>query len=104
MNLETIKGQVEWVLANKSDSRNSDVTLMVELWKRFYPKYIKQGSSGEYGVWLRDLHELPLEDTIGRMRRVFQNDLLKYLPTSREVAEQRKLNMEMWHSFMKNNN
>ena len=73
---------------------------MIELWQRYYTKYIKQGASGEKGIWLKDLFELPREDNIKRIRAHFQNDKKMYLPTIWSVAKQRKILEEEWKQYM----
>jgi hypothetical protein len=46
-----LKAQVKYILAEKPESRNSDITLMIELWKRFYPKHIKKSTeTGKQGI------------------------------------------------------
>lgn len=97
----TLKSQVEKILRDTPSSRNSDITLTIELWKRFYPSKIKQSKeTGKFGVWLDDLFTLPREDNIKRIRAHFQNDMLKYLPTSLEVVRQRRINEEVWRKTM----
>jgi hypothetical protein len=96
-----IKKQVEDILQTIPETRNSDITLMIELWKRFYSKLLKKGSTGELGVWLEDLHRLPREDNIKRWRAKFQNDEGKYLPTLWSVAKQRKIEEEKWRDAMR---
>lgn len=65
---------VENILRNVPESRNSDITLMIEIWKRYYPQRIKKGASGEEGVWLRDLYDLPREDGVKRIRASFNHE------------------------------
>lgn len=100
--MRSLKAQVEYCLKEYPDTRNSDIALMIKIWEQFYPKLIKKGSTGETGVWLKDLYELPREDNIKRHRAVFQNVLFKYLPTSLEVVKQRKINEEKWLEYIRN--
>ena len=102
MNLNTLKGQVELILSTHEYTRNSDIALMIEIWKRFYPTLIKTGTTGEQGIWLKDLYDLPREDNIKRMRASFQNDKTdpKYLPTDWAVAKQRGINAQVWRSHL----
>lgn len=95
-----IKKMVEAVLEDVPETRNSDITLMIEIWKRYFPKYIKNGASGETGVWLKDLYELPREDNIKRMRAFVQNNRGLWLPTDWKVAKQRKINEEKWKEYI----
>lgn len=86
---------------NDVESRNSDITLTIAVWKRFYSSRIKKSQeSGKLGVYLEDLFHLPSQDHIKRIRAHFQNDKMKYLPTSLEVVKQRKINEEVWRKTM----
>jgi hypothetical protein len=91
---------VEEILKTIPESRDSDITLTIEIWKKYYPEKIKTTSSGEFGVYLNDLFSLPREDAVKRHRAKIQNDFLKFLPTKLEVALQRKLNEEVWRARM----
>lgn len=99
-NIITLKSQVEIILKNSPESRNSDITLMIELWKRFYPKCMIEDEYMKTSIYLNDLYNLPREDGISRIRRHFQNDRLLYLPTKLEVVVQRKINQEVWRKTM----
>ena len=100
MNLTTLKGQVEMVLATHEQSRNSDIELTVELWKRFYPTKISRFLDAQEFVKLTDMFDLPHESEIGRIRRKFQNDEHKYFPTVEAVAVQRGILAEVWRKWM----
>lgn len=95
-----LKKKVGYILEVMPDTRNSDVALTIAIWKTYYPKYIKKGSTGEEGVWLKDIFELPREDNIKRIRAHYQNELGKFLPTSWEVAKQRKIEEARWKAYM----
>ena len=107
MNLTTLTGQVECILASEAETRNSDITLMIELWKRFYPLMVhtESGIAPQYSeqgnyVLLKNLYDLPREDNIKRIRAKFQNDEHKYLPTVEEIAVQRGILAETWRKLM----
>ena len=84
-----LKKQVEYCLKYFPDTRNSDVTLMIKIWKMYYPHKVlvskKLDSLGgtieQFGINLDSLYDLPREDHIKRYRAKFQNDEMKYLPT-----------------------
>ena len=95
-----LKSQVEYILKEIPDTRNSDITLMIEIWKKYYPSRLKTGSTGEQGVWLKDLYELPREDNCKRIRAHFQNDLNLYLPSDPKIVKQRRINEDKWREFM----
>lgn len=86
---------VETILRNIPESRNSDITLMIEIWEKYYPNYIKKGSSGERGVWLKDLYTLPREDSVKRLRAQFNHDG-KYFPTDWKIAKGRGIKEDVW--------
>jgi hypothetical protein len=78
-------------------TRNSDIELTIEIWKRFYPNYIKDAGGVEV-VPLRALYELPREDNVKRLRAFIQNTEGRLPPTTWEVAKQRGINKEIWES------
>ncbi len=103
MKSSQLKTMVGKVLEEFPDTRNSDVALMIEVWKKYYPAMVRQGSGGQWGVWLRDLYDLPREDNVKRYRAYYQNERGLYLPGSAEVAKQRRINEQYWLSEMSNN-
>ena len=92
---KALKTMVEECLRNIPETRNSDITLMIAVWKRYYPQRIRKGASGEEGVWLRDLIDLPREDNIKRVRATFNADG-KYYPTDWKVAKARGIKEDAW--------
>lgn len=98
--IKNLKGAVGNMLKENPATRNSDITLMIEIWKRHLPEKIKRGASGEEGIWLKDLYELPREDNIKRVRAYWQNDKKFYLPTDEAVARARGINMDEWRVAM----
>lgn len=95
-----IKNQIEYCLKNIPETRNSDIRLMIEVWQKYYPQFMKRGSTDKVGIWLEALYDLPSQDNIKRMRAHFQNDLKMYLPTIWEVAKQRKILEQEWKQYM----
>jgi hypothetical protein len=92
MNLKTLKSQVRYILENNIESRNSDITLMIEVWKKFY--------GVQENIDLYQLYDLPREDNIKRIRAKFQNEDGLYLPTTWEVAKRRGIEENKWRVFM----
>lgn len=92
---KTVKEMVEACLRNIPETRNSDITLMIEIWRRYYPQRIKKGTTGEEGIWLKDLYDLPREDNIKRVRATFNSEG-KYFPTDWEVAKGRGIKEDQW--------
>lgn len=97
--IKNLKQKVGDMLKENPATRNSDITLMIEIWKRHFPQRIKKGSTGEDGVWLKDLYDLPSEGVLGRVRRKIQESG-KFLPTDERVARARKMNMDEWRVAM----
>lgn len=54
-------------------------------------------------VELKNIMDLPREDNVKRIRAKFQNEKKMYLPTSLEVAKQRKISDEEWRAWSKSN-
>jgi len=90
--LETLKSQVEAVLADEPETRNSDIGLLIAIWRKFYG--IKMA------VNVSQLYELPREDNVKRIRAKFQNEEGKYLPTELKIALKRGILEDKWRAFM----
>lgn len=93
-----LKKQVEEILKTDPDSRNSDITLMLELWRRFYPQRIRRIDGVEM-IALGSLYDIAREDGIKRIRAQF-NEGGKYLPTSPEVLKQRRIEENKAREFL----
>lgn len=100
-NIKTLKGQVESVLQDIPETRNSDIALTIEIWRRFFPDKIRtlDGGAVEY-VSLGSLYSLPREDNVKRVRAMFQNVQKKYLPTKWEVAKARGIEEDEWRTAL----
>lgn len=98
--IKSLKRQVEYILMTIPETRNDDITLMIELWKKFYPNHIKRGYQGTIGIWLSSLYDLPREDGIKRVRADWQNTKHKYLPTRLAVAIARGVTEDEWRVSM----
>lgn len=104
--IDTLKTQVLKVLEKYPKTRDSDVRLMLVLWQMFYPSRIhKTEPVNRSYIFLHDIMDMPREDNIKRVRAIIQNVENKFLPTSLEVAKQRKINEETWREYiLKNEN
>lgn len=102
MKINTLKYQVETILAENPESRNSDITLMLDIWRRYYGQRIRTNAQGKEGVYLLDLYDLPREDNIKRIRAKFQNSKTQpmYLPTDPVIAKQRRINEDIWKKHL----
>ena len=94
-----LKKQVESVLSEVPETRNSDITLTIAVWERYYPSLIRVGASKDRGIWLKDLYSLPREDNIKRIRADF-NKKGMYLTTSATVAKQRRTKEDAWRKAL----
>ena len=90
----TLKKQVEKILQDYPNTRNSDITLMIELWKQYYPQRIR-----EERIFLMDLYDLPREDNLKRIRALF-NAKGKYWPTDLKIAVGRGIKEEQWREVL----
>lgn len=95
----TLTQQIEDILQNNPQTRNSDITLMIELWKRHYQHKVVTTQNGRQGVCFESFYSLPREDTIKRIRARF-NAKFMYLPTEVEVAKARGILEDRWREFM----
>lgn len=98
--LKNLKSEVEHCLREFPDTRNSDIKLTNAIWVTFYSGRLKTDENGNWVVRLLDIYDLPHEDNVKRIRAKFQNEKKLFLPTSKEVAKQRKINEEDWRKHL----
>lgn len=77
------------ILSNDNRSRNSDLWLLLQVWR-------KQGI--RIYVNYEDLQYMIPAESITRVRRKF-NENGKFLPTNLEVIQKRKIKQEFLHSY-----
>lgn len=101
MTIKNLKAKVKAVMTICPETRNSDIALTLELWRRYFPQRIIIGKDGksEY-VRLSDIFDLPREDNVKRVRAHIQNDLGELLPTTWEIAHARRINEDRWRAAM----
>lgn len=91
--VSTLKKQVERVLREESDTRNSDITLTIRMWQRFY--------GVNESIQLSELYDLPREDNIKRIRAKFCEEKKSWAyPSSREIAKRRGIKEDEWRVMM----
>jgi|GEM_PF-1571091 len=101
MKKEKIKKQVLTVLHDVPKTRNSDIELTIEVWKRFYKEHLILGKDQKtHYISIYKLFDLPREDIISRIRRKIQNEEQKYLPTSIKVFEARARKSKEWREYL----
>jgi hypothetical protein len=87
--LKQLQNQIRETLKKYPHTRNSDITLTIQVWQDFY-------SVGNV-IKVEELYDLPREDTIKRIRAKFCEDLQPWAyPTDETVARQRQINEEEW--------
>lgn len=99
--IKNLQDHIIAVLKDFPQSRNSDVVLMIEIVKRYYPKETINGEGT--GIRLTTLFRLPREDNIKRIRAKIQNEQGLFLPTSQEVRKKRGIKEEAWLNYVSNN-
>lgn len=109
--------QVRWCLENVPETRNCDIALMIQIWKKYYVEWLftiesitgtihrlKDFPSEEKhspAVCLCNIANLPREDHIKRIRAKIQNQQKEFLPTEEAVAIARGLDVEWWREEMR---
>jgi len=96
-----LKSKILTILRDIPATRDSDILLMHEVWKKYYPEKVKKTSTGDFGIYFKDMFNIPREDDCKRIRALIQNEDGKFLPTSWAVAKQRKINEEEWREYLK---
>ena len=94
MNLNTLKWQVEYILQNKKETRDSDIDLMRQVRKKFYREHITL-----WYVSINNLYCIPQMDVISMIRRKFNQTGL-YISDKEEVRKSRRQNTEKYLQFL----
>jgi len=89
---------VEEVLREVPNTRNSDIDLTIEIWKKYFPDKVIIGKRGD-AIYLRHLHSLPREDNVKRIRAQFNSEE-KYYPTDPKVAKARGIEEDKWRAVL----
>lgn len=84
-----LKEKVEFILSTVPESRNSDITLTIELWKHYHKSTLRISPDGEYMIFVRSLWDLHREDHVKRYRAQIQNVELRYLQTDISILVER---------------
>lgn len=87
--INTLKNQVEKILQEYPETRNSDITLMLKIWEVFH--------STDGMIETKKMYELPRHDAVKRIRAKFcQENKAWAIPTDWKIAKARKINEEKW--------
>lgn len=88
-----LKEQVRVVLRSDPETRNSDITLTIRIWQRFY------GVNDLINVY--NLYDLPREDNVKRIRAKFCEQRKDWAyPTSLKIAKRRGIKEEEWRQAL----
>lgn len=98
--LKTTTKRVRYMLENHPSTRNSDITLTVMLWKKFFPDSLMKAEDGQYYVKVTDLMEIDREDHIKRIRAKIQNEEHLFPPTKEAIAKKRNWNIDVWRKHL----
>jgi hypothetical protein len=94
--IKTLKKQVENILGNFPEARNSDKYLTITVWRTFYRKFISNPDELCAKLYLNDIMNLPSQDGIKRIRAHIQNTEKRFLPTDIDIAKERGWREEDW--------
>lgn len=107
--IESLKKKILRVLEENPKARDSDQWLTLKIWALYYPSKIKTIEEEVNGVvrprkyvCLEDILDLPREDNVKRIRAKIQNEEHRFMPTTLEVAKQRKISEEDWNHWSLN--
>jgi hypothetical protein len=90
-----LKSKILKLLAIDLDTRDNDIYLTYEIWKKFFPDLLKT-IDGKFYVALDNLHYLPREDDVKRIRARIQNKMGLFPPTNWLVAKKRFWKQQTW--------
>ena len=90
--MQKLYDKIEKTLETYPETRNSDIALMIKVWKNFH--------GVEDSVKLEKLYDLPTHESVKRLRARIQNDENRFLPTSEKVRKQRSILEERWKTYL----
>lgn len=91
--IEKLDSKVRAVLDEHPETRNSDITLTIKIWREYYDVH---------GAFLAidRLYELPSVDDVKRIRAKIQNEEKLYPPTDWKIAKKRHWLEDEWKRAM----
>ncbi len=96
--ITTLMQKTEAILAKYPKARDDDKYLALAVWWNYHKDDISSINNSFY-IKLEDYYKLPSADFISRCRRKIQ-EAGKFLPTQWEVAHRRKINEDVWKTYM----
>lgn len=81
---------------NGISARNSDISLMILIWQRWY----SVGTNPDSIIHLQRLYDLPSQENVKRWRAKYQNDMGLYVPTDWRVAKARGWLRAKWEKAL----
>lgn len=99
MKIKDLDKKVRSVLAEDKESRNDDIRLTQLIWWKYCQNLIRMIDDKPY-INMLNLHNLPREDHIKRIRAKIQNDEKQYLPTNPAVAKKRGWKEDEWREYL----
>lgn len=96
-----LEAKVLKILKEIPETRDDDTLLTFWIVKTYLPQQVK-AIDGQWFVSLSSMRTYR-EDHVKRIRAKIQNEQHKYLPTSWEVAKQRRIAEAEWESWSRHN-
>lgn len=99
INIRTLEGKAERMLAKYPSTRDSDLVLQIAICTEFYPPMEAPVKTYKDLIWT--MQNLPSLDHVARVRRkiIEKHEYKKYLPNSLDVAKARKVNEQVWKTY-----
>jgi hypothetical protein len=98
--MDTLRKKILECLKSDKSTRDSDVRLTQVVWFRYYKEFLFVSPDERWSIRIGDLHKVPREDNIKRIRATIQNDEHLYLPESEEVRKQRRIKEDEWVAWL----
>ena len=97
MNIKRTRDMVETALKHFPELRNSDIALVIHIWKEHFRGLTFTDSDGDTCIKLKNLFKLPTHESVKRLRADFNHNGI-YYPTRWEVAKKRGILRSKWES------
>jgi len=98
--IKTLKQQIEYVLENQPETRNSDKLLTISIWRIFHKDLLCHVDRVGETVPIYNILDLPSESSVTRIRAMVQNRDKRFLPTDIDIAIERGWRESDWKIAM----